>query len=326
MIMMVYHHFFAWPERILVPSAYMEYSFHGIQIVYFIAKACKLCVCIFAFLSGYGLFFSYSSRKHNKEKIQYCLKKIIEMLIIYWSVLFAVAFFERMSDKQICLSEFINNVLLLKMTILHTAWYVKFYVQAMIALLIYVVCVHKQAICEEIILMLALPCALYYVMPENMFSHYFPTFMLGYVAAKYDLYEKIDMRIGDIKLTAISLVMLLLLMVVRLKVGDSIGPMTIIFFMSMPLVWIMKIVSNYIQKVIIIRKVLMLINIYSVYYWLLHSVFHSGINEIQKAVYWPYFPVLIVGWAFILMSPFAIVLKKCDDRLLSVVEKRIKAK
>lgn len=96
--MMIYHHFFAWPERILIPSAYVDYTFHDTSIVYFIAKACKLCVCIFAFLSGYGLFYSYSSHKENKEKIQYGIKKMFEMVAVYWSILFVVILIVGMSE------------------------------------------------------------------------------------------------------------------------------------------------------------------------------------------------------------------------------------
>lgn len=325
LIMMVYHHFFAWPERVLIPSAYIDYSFHGTSIVYFIAKACKLCVCIFAFLSGYGLFYSYSNHIENKEKIQYGIKKMFEMVIVYWSILFVAILIVGIS-KPIGLSECIKNALLIKTTILHTAWYVRFYLEAMSILLIYVVCVNRQVIWKELFLILLLPCVLYYILPENTFSHYFPTFMLGYIAAKYNLYEKIILRINCIKLTIIAVALLFVLMVIRLKVGDSIGPLAIITFMSMPLVWVMKVVSDYLEKVAIIRKLLITINTYSTYYWLLHSIFHCGLSEIQKIVYLPHYPMLIVGWAFVLMTPFVIVIKKCDACLLGTLEKRTKEK
>lgn len=115
-------------------------------------------------------------------------------------------------------------------------------------------------------------------------------------------------------------------MVVRLNVGDSIGPLAIITFMSMPLVWVMKVASDYLEKITTIRKLLITINVYSTYYWLLHSVFHCGLSDIQKMVYMPHYPMLIVGWAFILMTPFAIVIKKCDVRLLGTLGKRTKEK
>ena len=34
-----------------------------------IAECCKICVAIFAFVSGYGLMYGYSAKMKNKEKI-----------------------------------------------------------------------------------------------------------------------------------------------------------------------------------------------------------------------------------------------------------------
>ena len=62
---------------------------------------------------------------------------------------------------------------------------------------------------------------------------------------------------------------------------------------------------------------------YSTYYWLLHSLVHCGIASIQKIVYLPFYTVLIVVWAFILMTPIVVLLKKCDDALLSFFHEEI---
>ena len=54
------------------------------HIVSLIGSACKICVGIYAMLSGYGYFFA-------KEKtIKYGLKKIWGLLKIYWISLFTL--------------------------------------------------------------------------------------------------------------------------------------------------------------------------------------------------------------------------------------------
>lgn len=49
-IMMVYHHFFGLPNRILIPNAFNVIQIHGVNMVSFFAQSCKLCVCLRFFL------------------------------------------------------------------------------------------------------------------------------------------------------------------------------------------------------------------------------------------------------------------------------------
>lgn len=46
--------------------------------------ACKICVAIYAVLSGYGYFFA------REKTIKYSLKKILGLLQIYWLSLFTL--------------------------------------------------------------------------------------------------------------------------------------------------------------------------------------------------------------------------------------------
>ncbi|MDC7288812.1 hypothetical protein NXH76_13465 [Blautia schinkii] len=71
-IIMIMHHF------IVIPFTELPY------LVTLFGYACKICVAIYAVLSGYGYFFS-------KEKtVRYGLKKIWRLLQIYWISLFTL--------------------------------------------------------------------------------------------------------------------------------------------------------------------------------------------------------------------------------------------
>lgn len=71
-LIMIAHHF------IVIPFSDLPY------LVTLFGYACKICVAIYAVLSGYGYFFT-------KEKtIRYGLKKIWGLLQIYWISLFTL--------------------------------------------------------------------------------------------------------------------------------------------------------------------------------------------------------------------------------------------
>lgn len=54
-IMMVIHHFFAFPDRWLESNLFITGGYIGGKPVeQMLGEMCKLCVCIFAFISGYG--------------------------------------------------------------------------------------------------------------------------------------------------------------------------------------------------------------------------------------------------------------------------------
>lgn len=103
-IMMVYHHFFGWPNRILISNAFNVIQIYNVNVVTFLAQVCKLCVCVFAFLSGYGMFFSYEKFRGG-DAVRYCLLKVLKLLTIYWSILVLEIVFLFVNGKSISISD-----------------------------------------------------------------------------------------------------------------------------------------------------------------------------------------------------------------------------
>lgn len=83
-IMLLFHHLFR------VPDCYKEFiiSFfpfaeHQINNL---AEACRICVPIFAFISGYGLFVNYDLKCSNNSATNWCIRRYVRTMSGYWFV------------------------------------------------------------------------------------------------------------------------------------------------------------------------------------------------------------------------------------------------
>lgn len=90
-LFMVYHHLFVIPERL--NNEYINLlDINGVNFQSIIANFCKICVCIYIFLSGYGFFLSLkntnsilqmykksrgSCTKVHEQLLDYCFNRII---------------------------------------------------------------------------------------------------------------------------------------------------------------------------------------------------------------------------------------------------------
>ena len=88
--LMMSYHLFAFPDRIQgtsyvsIMSYWLQSIFSSNSIEFFLSDFGKICVAMYLFLSGYGLYLS-SCSKSNFTIIDSC-KKMIKFLINYWTV------------------------------------------------------------------------------------------------------------------------------------------------------------------------------------------------------------------------------------------------
>lgn len=315
-IMMIFHHFFAFPEWQLTTGLFMGGgSVLGKPLEVFLGEICKLCVCIFAFISGYGTYVSLV-RVDNHGCIKYALRKIANLLLMYWlSLLFVVSVLSIF--KKISTLEIICNIILQSTSIIYTAWYVVFYIQAIVMALI---CFRINKLLAECIFLLPIPVLIEYVDPGNMFSHYFPVFMLGYIFSKYRLYEKWENLYKRNFLKYVTSTFLLLMaFILRLVVGDSIGPVSVITLIGPIITYALVYFVRICTKIKLIDKILTFCSKYSVWYWFVHVIFHSKVVWLQNIGYLPKIPLLIIIWVFIILTPVAILLQKVYLSISSIL-------
>lgn len=282
----------------------------GKPIEQILGEMCKLCVCIFAFISGYGTYISFRKHMVIKQRFLYCMKKIVKLISIYWLTIICffvpiVCFF-----RKISITEIVNNLFLNSISLVHTGWYVAFYIKAMVCILLYSFIETERSWILDLIVCLGIPSILEVWKNGNMFSHYFPVFMLGYIFSKYQLYsiyeEKIHFKILK---KALSIIFLLILLFIRLKEGDMIGPIAMITFIGPVICYVLAMILNIFVQIKYIKKMLSFLSKYCTWYWFLHAIFHSGILELQKIGYIPKIPVLIIIWVFLILTPIAIILQ-----------------
>lgn len=82
-ILMLVHHLFTFPNR-LPEGAYISlFSYNGLTIEQFIGGFGKICVSLFLFLSGYGLYISYFGKTITIKSI---IRRILNFYYHYWTV------------------------------------------------------------------------------------------------------------------------------------------------------------------------------------------------------------------------------------------------
>lgn len=124
-ILMLVHHLFAFPDRIRFP--YIGF-FH---IEQYIAEFGKLCVAIFLFLSGVGLY--YSLRGNKVENILKSVDKVKNMYINYWIVfLLFVPIGFWIFDVKFNLTELVTNFLGIQSTYDAEWWFFRTYIALLI--------------------------------------------------------------------------------------------------------------------------------------------------------------------------------------------------
>ena len=76
-LMMILHHTFGFPERILPGVSYVGFTIGSLSVETFIGQMCKICVALFAFGTGYGLAFKTTD-------LSYVWEKTFNLLKLYW--------------------------------------------------------------------------------------------------------------------------------------------------------------------------------------------------------------------------------------------------
>lgn len=332
-ILMFAHHFFGYPEWIVPPNQYIGLPFIGTPFSYYIGKYGSICVSIFAFVTGYGLYFSYKKGKTYTNS----LKKLSELYIKYWMLLFL--FFlpiERLLGQK----EFPNlglEMLGMQTNIVCFAWYVRFYMLSMFTLpllrhilpknpvagiLISVLPFHILCILVRIWINTVTASA--FVIALEEYFRYIPMTLLGYCFAQSNLFEKMDnwFRRRNANHIWVYLPILLVTLIVRNALPPFVLylPTIDVFFIC----FVIYILVKFIQKIRspFNQKLLMLLGKHSLYLWFLQSIFFVAARKLQFLVYWPKWDLLILTLGFVLLLPVSVfytfLYDKSIGRLLSI--------
>ena len=196
LIFMFVHHFFTFQDWYVPGVAYPGFT----PYIRFFQGPLKMCVVLFAFLTGY--FYVFSSRK----TLKYSLQKITDVLLSYWMVYLPLLVLAVVTGCwQFSLSGFVRELFALERPIMFFCWYVYFYAISMV-LLPLLDRLSTRSAAADAGLMLLLPMAVFNILEGTLkfefglqghvlleilsnLQEWFPCIAVGYLCGKYSFFE-----------------------------------------------------------------------------------------------------------------------------------------
>ena len=232
-----------------------------------LGKAGKICVAIFTFISGYGIYLSFGRHKSYK-RIAYKIKTV---LFHFWRTVLPVLiilFLTGIMPFNIC--DFLENMFCISSSYNGNWWYLQTYILFLVFSPVFYFLVRNR-FSAIILCIVSMTLFRYwaYQLPVNFlyyFLYYVPFFVIGAIFARFDLFRKLTFENHSTLLFAVYAGATLLLMFLRMVTGY-----TEILFLLMPC-FMLAFVHKPMPDVVLTRFVIFL-GKYSMGIWLLHSFF-----------------------------------------------------
>lgn len=186
-ILMIIHHSFGFPDYYIETISYPELQ----QFTKYISQCTKLCVALFAFLTGYVYAF-------NKSKsYKYSLRKIFVFLVDYWIVyiiLLVIAIL--IGGYNPSIKDIFLEMFALKRPIMKFCWYVFFYWELMLIMPAFTKIIDSKKFLKEFLYSILgffiISILIHIFNIESNYATiiaYFPVVICGYLCAKYDIFN-----------------------------------------------------------------------------------------------------------------------------------------
>lgn len=295
-ILMLYHHISGFPE------------WYNFNYIYSINETIeyplslwggKLCVAIYAFISGYGIYVSIINKSSNM--INYIINHLWSFYTRYWLVFLIFIplniYFQvwdyTLLDLFLVFSGYKSYYNL-------EWWYVWEYIRMLIffpviySLLLYL----EKTFSRKVFYYLSLIILCIIV---RKFAPYLPVFLVGILFAKHHIFEKLDSIISNQIFSVILLSIVLFLRSAEIVHMNS-------DFVIIPLFIYSIINLKHKCKFFNISKLLIQLSKYSIYMWLIHTFFAK--YYLQQFILLPKYTILIFILLFILSLTSSILIDK----------------
>lgn len=313
--LMLCHHLFAFPTRVIEPSTFVSFlSFGSTTLATYIGQFGSICLPMFLFLGGYGIYLSASDKEDMNS---FLIDRITGLYRLVWQVFiislpFSIYFHRNMGSTLT--RSVIYNFLTLECSFNEEWWFILPYA-VMIALfpMIRRMVDRKNATLAGSIIFIVLYSLFYnYFYPEilrfsffesfrcSRFQHrfketleIFPAFYLGCVFAKYSLLDKLKEKTGGKAFwCAASLAVMAAIFYIHLYNKDKYDFINAAVFISCITIWLPVGFMKYPWKL------LKALGDESTFIWLTHTFFCYYF--FQRIVYAPKYAVLIFLWLLLL--------------------------
>ena len=336
-ILMMWHHLFGCNFLKTWLSPFME-----AEILF--GKSAKICVAVFLFCSGYGLYKSYISK--NPSVKNYIPLRLIKTLIPYWMVMIIAIIcliIIGKFDPQYILINLIAWDDSVSVMYVSFAWYIKLYLTILLIIpLIKIIELKlKKNAVADFVIYLFIPLLVFYalifiVYKNNLyflnqilldigfwsFFSWFPYFAIGFLFAKYKIYKRIRTQIYKFpKILTIIAGLAITISTLCFRCFLNFANLTDLIYAPLFIIGILLTIDNLKWKS---KYIIPYLGKKSIYYWLLSSMFFVNTTELLPAVTWPRIPVLITIWLLLLLTPFVYGCDWLADKAIRLVSKIIK--
>jgi hypothetical protein len=306
-LLMFFHHLFAFPDRLNGGSSFIPlFYIGGTSIEEVVASVGNICVAIFLFLSGFGIYMKIVNSKENVISI--IVKQLKKLYINYWIIFIIfvpVSFFVGIRSSNF--DELFNNLIGYSSTYDGEWWFFSVYVLAMLTYPISIKIIRRSSISSIVCIMLMsvgsrtiLPrlagidlfldfTQTFFYNEISFLLNYLPSFLMGCTFAKFNLFSKIKQLFKENNLDIAIVYILILVGIIYLR-----------YSLYDPVYYDYLFAHEYILETVHVVSFLKLDKVFAVLgkhssnMWLMHSFFCY--QYFQFLVYYPKITVIIVVW------------------------------
>lgn len=326
--LMICHHLFGFSNRLRDVSYISVIPLSNNYYEHLFARFGGICVSMFLFLSGYGLYISYM--KKGDFTFSDSLKKMSSFLTNYWVVfiLFVPMRFLWFNDNAAYVWDFkmfLSNYFVLSSSYNSEWWFARLYIELLLLFPIIKYFLNKNIIgsISTSILLCFLSLKLdviFTLFPQLSFVKssllyndikvillWQTIFVFGCLSSKYGLFEQVNSYLVKKKLDKklFYIIISLIIVVIKLKIPKlvDINQNHIDIFITPIFIFTCTNIISSLK----IKNIFIFFGKYSMNIWLTHTFFIY--YYFQKMVYYPKLSVLIVVWACLLSLLSSIVIE-----------------
>lgn len=341
-ILMLIHHFWGFPNWIIESNKHSYIIINSLKIEVIIGGFGKICVSMYAFITGYAIYIN----RNKYSSLKYRIIRIVRFLLNYW--IFAFGFIilgylinERLPDVihfiynlfgvATCVFEYGEGY-----TCVTMAWYVSFYISIMIILPITLINTNKGFIIDTFLMSFILTI-LYYIFCKASITSipiiggildniliYIKYILIGYYVAQYKVFNTINdlLKMKGLLKIFLGIIMCMLIFILRVKAPNFYLDHIYVTVFIFSIILIYKECIKY-KVATWIEKIILLISTESLNIWFIHSIFFTPERKLQFIAYWPKNSILIILWTILLMLPVCKIITKIQERIWNKISKLI---
>lgn len=329
-LLMLFHHFFGFPEWQQGVS-YIGIPLRVHTLEFAIGRFAHICVALFAFVTGYGMYFSYRSGGIFRKSV----RRGVSFLVGYAVILFGAAIPVNLmlGKTDITFSLIVQNLFALDNTLVSFAWYVRFYLALLLTLPLFFRIMSRHAL-VTLPLFTALPPLLglavsriastdpavikcVYLTSEYLL--WLPCALMGICFAKYGLFGLFDRAAQPLGRARLPILACLsaILAYFRAYFPETVSGIFNLDCIYAPVfVFLLCSLSECLPR--LAKRFLRLMSRHSMNIWFLHSLFFFRTAQLMPIAYFPRISVLIIAWVILLLLPLSAAANAVHSCIMSM--------